>query len=93
MRFIALRAVLLAFSVYTLTVMWQHGPLGFVTLAWREAWAMQMLIDLSIMLVLFGVWMWRDAKSRGLSAPLWLLVLLLGSPGPLVYLIRRRKQK
>jgi hypothetical protein len=46
--------------------------------------------DLLISLGLVAVWMFRDARARGVSAvPYLVLTLLLGSVGPLVYLLRR----
>lgn len=48
------------------------------------------LVDLSIALGIILVWMWQDAKHRGVSIlPHILLTLTLGSVGPLVYLIQR----
>jgi hypothetical protein len=48
------------------------------------------LVDLTIALSLVTVWMVRDARQRGQSvAPFVVLTLLLGSVGPLLYLIRR----
>lgn len=90
MRLVLSIAVLVVFSGYTLGVMVsQGGPLGFVALAQREPWALQMLLDLCLMLTLFGVWMWRDAKEQRINVWPHLALLGLGSPGPLLYLVRR----
>jgi hypothetical protein len=89
-RFLLPLAALVAFSVYSAVIVMDHGYLGFLQLAWRDAWAMQMLIDLSIALVLFLVWAAPDSKARGL--PFWpfaLLTLFLGSVGALAYLVAR----
>ncbi|HWM87201.1 MAG TPA: hypothetical protein VNO33_15225 [Kofleriaceae bacterium] len=93
-RFLLLLAALVAFTVYTLAVGAGHGYLGFLTLAWREPWAMQMLLDLLIALVLFLTWVVRDARSRGL--PFWpfaAATLLLGSVGALSYMVARELKR
>jgi hypothetical protein len=42
-----------------------------------------------IALTMVLVWMWRDARARGVSPlPYVLITLALGSVGPLLYLIR-----
>lgn len=90
MRLFALAAVFVAFGVYTLVVMSGHGPLGFLALAAREPWGMQVLLDLLLMLALFASWVVRDARERGLPAwPYVILALTLGSPGALAYLLHR----
>jgi hypothetical protein len=89
-RFLILVAALIAFTVYSLVVVAGHGYTGFLTLAAREPWALQMLIDLTIALGLFLVWAFRDARSRRL--PYWpfaVATLLLGSIGALAYLVMR----
>ena len=66
-RFPILLVAFLAFTVYSLIVTASHGYTGFLTLALREPWAMQMLIDLVIALLLFLVWARRDARARGID--------------------------
>lgn len=47
------------------------------------------LVDLAIALTMVGIWMWRDAERRGIAVVPYLVVgLLLGSVGPLLYLLR-----
>ena len=80
--------VLLPFAAFSSRVVMQDGYTGFLHLAAREPWALQMLLDLGIALTFVGVWMVRDARSRGLRAWPWVLAtLLLGSIGPLAYLV------
>ena len=48
--------VLLPFTVFSLEVVMKEGPLGFLTLAGREPWGMQILLDLFISIFLVGGW-------------------------------------
>jgi TctA family transporter len=49
------------------------------------------IIGLFIVWILLAVWVYRDARKRGMEATLWLLVVLLtGFIGLIVYLIVRR---
>ena len=90
MRLVALIIVFIIFTAYTGSVMVAHGLIGFVTLAAREPWGMQLLVDLLLMLTLFALWVRRDARTLDLRAwPYVLLVLSMGSMGALLYLIRR----
>jgi len=54
-------------------------------------------IALVSILIFLGIWTYKDAKSRGLNAPLWTLIVILGSNtmlGLLLYiLIGRRESK
>ena len=83
-------AVLFPFLAFSLWVVAQDGPLGFLTLAGREPWGMQMLLDLCISLFMVGGWMIKDARSRGITAwPFVVATLAVGSIGPLSYLLVR----
>jgi ABC-type transport system involved in multi-copper enzyme maturation permease subunit len=43
-----------------------------------------------IVIILIGLWVYRDAESRGMSGVLWLIVILVGSLiGLIIYLILR----
>lgn len=83
-------AVLLAFVAYSLWVVAGYGYTGFLTLAVREPWAMQMLIDL-VIACSFGLgWMFADAKKRNLTAwPFLIATIFLGSVGLLGYVVWR----
>jgi hypothetical protein len=82
--------VLAAFTIYSLWVVAGHGYLGFLTLARREPWALQMLLDLAIACS-FGLgWMFGDARRRGLTSwPFVPVVVALGSIGLLAYVVWR----
>lgn len=90
MRFAILVVILVLFSGFSTLVTLDHGYSGFITLALREPWAMQMLLDLVIAFSLFISWMRRDAATRGL--PFWRYAIgtvFLGSIGALAYLVHR----
>ena len=89
-RLIFLTALFAVFTIYSTLVVIQHGYSGFLTLAGNEPWALQMLIDLVIALLLFTSWMLRDARERAISPwPYLVGILTLGSIGALAYLVRR----
>jgi len=83
-------AILLAFTAYSLWVVAGAGYLGFLSLAGREPWALQMLLDLVIACA-FGIgWMHADARRRGLASwPFVPVVVVLGSIGLLAYVVWR----
>jgi hypothetical protein len=82
--------VLVPFLAFSLHVVETHGYLGFLYLAGRERWGLQMLLDLVIFCSLVLSWLVPDARRRGLAAWPWIgLTLTLGSIGPLGYLVRR----
>ncbi len=90
MRLPVLIALFVGFTAWSLTVALADGPLGFLTLALREKWAAQMLLDLCISLFVAWTWLRVDAKQRGITAwPYQLATLALGSIGVLAYLIHR----
>lgn len=79
----------LGFTGYTLYV---HGLRGFFELATANTATLLLGTDLMIALSLVVVWMWRDARDRGISPlPYIALTLATGSAGPLFYLIRRER--
>jgi hypothetical protein len=89
---IILCAVLAAFTALCGVAIYAHGYAGFFELATAN-WATRTLFaDLVIALALTVVWMYRDARERGAAfAPFLVLTVLLGSVGPLLYLILRRQ--
>ena len=82
--------VLLPFTIFSTFVVVRHGYFGFITLALRERWAMQMLLDLSIALFVCGGWLRRDAERHGIRAlPYLVLLPFAGSIATLAYLVHR----
>ncbi len=83
-------AVLVVFTGYSATVIADQGYLGFMDVAMAGGWGTQVFLDLCIALVLFAIWMFPDAKERGLPAwPYFIAILFTGSIGALAYLTHR----
>ncbi len=81
-------AVFAALNIYAL---WSAGMGGLLTaLSQGNAWITVLGVDLLISLGLVSTWLWRDARARGGSPLLYVvLTMLTGSFGPLIYLLRR----
>jgi hypothetical protein len=83
--------ILIPFSVLSAIALWQHGYWGILAPHFQTSGAGQVLADLVISLTLVMTWMWRDAKATGRSIWPWIITtLILGSFGPLVYLLTRK---
>lgn len=89
-KVIVLSAFLVEFLGLTGYTVYTMGYAGFYEAAAANAATLTLSYDLVIALGLFSVWMVKDARERGTSfAPYLVVTLLLGSAGPLLYLIRR----
>ena len=64
---IAIGLVLLAFADLNAYVIWRYGYLGFLELVTANTATIAAVVDLTIALTLVAVWMWRDARRRGVS--------------------------
>lgn len=85
--------VLVLFGALSAAALWQHGYFGIFALHFQTFGGAQVLADLAIALVLVMVWMWHDAKATGRNVWPWIAVtLVLGSFGPLLYLLTRPSQ-
>lgn len=85
--------VLMLFGALSAAALWQHGYFGIFALHFQTFGGAQVLADLAIALVLVMVWMWHDAKATGRSVWPWIAItLVLGSFGPLLYLLTRPSQ-
>lgn len=86
---IGLGILLADFLALTGYVLWSYGLVGFFEQELANTATFLGLTDLTIALSMIAFWMWRDAKRRGISAmPYLVLTAVLGSAGPLLYLIR-----
>ena len=82
---------LLAFGLLSALALRNHGPWGIIEPHFQTFGAGQVFADLVIALSLAMVWMWHDARARGISPWPWIvLTLASGSFGPLLYLLFRR---
>jgi fatty acid desaturase len=87
---LGLEAVLIGFLGLNAYVIYQYGYIGFLEQALTNAATVAVFVDLTIALSLVLLWMWQDARERGVSVlPYIALTFVLGSVGPLLYLIRR----
>jgi hypothetical protein len=84
-------AVLLAdFSALSAWVVYEHGIIGLYALVMANTATMLLAVDLVIALSLIGVWLYNDARERGVNpTPFLVLEVLAGSVGPLLYLVLR----
>jgi hypothetical protein len=90
MKKLTLWAALIGFGLLSVLAVMEHGAVGIFQHQLANLAGMQVLADLVIALAFFLVWMWQDAKKRGVSPWPWLvLTLLAGSFGPLIYFIVR----
>jgi Terpene cyclase DEP1 len=84
--------VLVLFGALTAAAVWQHGYLGIFLLPLQTLAGTQVLVDLVIALTLVLVWLVQDARAQGRNPWPWVVATLaLGSFGPLVYLLTRRR--
>ena len=82
--------VLADFSALTAYATVEHGIGGIIALALANSVTITLSVDLLIALSLVAGWMWSDARRRGVTPlPYLLLTAMLGSIGPLLYLVRR----
>lgn len=89
MRLFVPLAVLVPFTAFSLYVVAEHGPLGFLPLH-REGWGLQIFLDLVIALLIGLTWMVPEARTRGINPwPYVVGTFLLGSISVLGYLVHR----
>jgi len=89
-RLAVLGLVFLGFAALNVHVIETVGYLGFWQAITANVATEAALVDLVIAMGLVTVWMWNDAQEQRL--PFWpyaVVGLLLGSLGPLAYLIHR----
>ncbi len=91
MQRVLITIVLILFGALSAVALWQHGYWGLIAPLLQTFGGGQVLADLVISLSLVMLWMWHDAKTTGRTAWPWIAAtLVLGSFGPLVYLLTRK---
>lgn len=89
-RLFLIADVLLLFLAYTLWVLATIGYVDFFRQALSTPVGIQLVLDLLLSLTLALTWMRGDARSSGVPfAPYLVVTLVLGSAGPLAYLLHR----
>lgn len=87
-RVLLLSAVVLAFGALSAVALSQHGYWGIISFHFPSSAGWQVLADLVIVCILAIVWMVADARRTGRTVwPFVLTTLVLGSFGPLTYLL------
>lgn len=90
-RFLIILTLIL-FGALSAVALWRHGYWGIIAPHFQSFGAGQVFADLVIALSLIMIWMWRDAQAAGRHPWPWIVATLaLGSFGPLVYLLTRKK--
>lgn len=85
---VLLGLVLLDFLGLTVWAVWRGGWQGTLTTLSTPIGAL-VAVDLALALGMALMWMWRDARRRGVNpVPYAVMTLLTGSAGPLLYLVR-----
>lgn len=83
---------MILFGALSAVALWRHGYWGIIAPHFQSSGAGQVFADLVIALTLIMIWMWRDARAAGRNPWPWIVATLaLGSFGPLVYLLTRKK--
>lgn len=87
----ALAVTALLFGALSAVALWRHGYVAIFAMQFQNAATAQVLADLVIALSLVMLWLWQDAKTRGRNPWPWIVATaLLGSFGPLGYLLTRK---
>jgi hypothetical protein len=86
--------VLADFTALSVYAVWQLALVGLFDAVFANVATITAFVDLLIALSLVMVWMWQDARKRGVSAlPYFAVTLLAGSVGPLLYLLLRPSER
>ena len=93
MKKLLLMTAFTALGGITAIAIWHEGLVGIFAAATSSYGSMQIFADLVIALTLVMVWMWRDANINGRNVWPWIVgTLLIGSFGPLLYLITAKEK-
>lgn len=90
MQRLLLLVALALLGAVTAAALWQHGYWGILAPHFQSWGGAQVLLDLVIALGLVLAWLWNDARTSGRNPWPWIAAtLVVGSFGPLVYLLTR----
>jgi uncharacterized membrane protein HdeD (DUF308 family) len=83
--------LLITFTLYTVVVAVEHGPLGFLAAHQQGGWNLQVFLDLVLALLGFATLAAPDAKRHGIAfLPYFIATALLGSIAMLAYFVHRQ---
>ncbi len=86
--------ILVLFGALTVAALLEHGYMGIIGPHFESLAGGQVFADLVIALLIILVWLWRDAKQRGRNPWPWTLItLVMGSFGPLLYLVTSKNRE
>ena len=87
-RRILLGVAFVAFVFEATAITYMTGIGGAIDAVFASPVTTFMMVELTLCLVMLCVWMWRDAKQRGINAvPYLVATALLGGAGPLLYFV------
>lgn len=85
-------AVTVAFLGLTAYVPYVYGPIDWLPPLFDNPATVLVTVDLCLALTMLGGWIVADARRRGISpAPYLAIMVMTGSAGALLYLIRRER--
>lgn len=86
--------VIIVFSIVTAVAVSKFGFSGILNEAFKNFASFQVFMDLFIASILILIWMYNDAKKNNRNFIFWCIItLLVGSFGPLFYLLFSKDQK
>lgn len=84
--------ILIPFTFLTLFAVKDYGFFGIFKEVFKNFATIQVFIDLLIATIFILVWMWEDSKKNDRNFFIWLIItLILGSFGPLLYIISSKE--
>lgn len=85
-------SVLIEFALFSGWVMWEVGYIGIWQAGFASIGSLQILLDLVICASIISMWLYQDARQRGINPWPWLVATLAaGSLPVLFYLIVRER--
>lgn len=84
---------LIALTAITIPAVLEFGVLGILKVAFSSTATIQVWFDLFIALMIFMILIWHDVKRNVKVFCIWFIItLIIGSYGPLLYLLLRKKE-